>query len=39
MMKMAAASGANTWLAWASAAAASTAAMIPMAAFSPKLTP
>jgi len=39
MMKMAAASGANTLLACASAAMTSTAAMIPVVMFNPKLTP
>ena len=39
MTKTAAASGANTLLACANAAATSTAAMIPIAVFSPKLTP
>jgi len=39
MMNKAAASGANTWLAWDNAAEISTAAMIPMAALDPKLTP
>jgi hypothetical protein len=39
MMNMAAASGANTLLACASAAMTSTAAMIPVVTFSPKPTP
>jgi hypothetical protein len=39
MMNMAAASGANTLLACSSAAMISTAAMIPVVMFSPKLTP